>query len=179
MKNAERANNSNNSNRLAGSDQRLFLIFLALGFLGTLLGGCTSDDGVGDECLPKIIPETEVVYEYGGTQETRTTKGFVSGEAYIETGSDQCETGVCGVFYLEGYPSPHCRPEESWVDRCPTQAEIEDRVYCTCRCKAPKDSKFETCTCPNGYECAAVLTRGEVDVRGSYCVKKGTAKLFQ
>jgi hypothetical protein len=145
------------------------LLFAFVSLLGTLGGGCAS--GVGDPCLPEVIPESQVAEE--NSTATRTVRGFVSGESYIEASSVQCETRVCGVFNLEGDPSKPCDP--NLANRCPQDWEIDKKVHCTCRCKAP-ESRFATCTCPSGYECCEVLERGAVGIRGSYCVKVGVCK---
>jgi hypothetical protein len=104
--------------------------------------GCAT--GVGDPCVPEQIPEG----------------GFDENEAYIETSSVQCETRVCGVFKFEGDP------------RQQDQRIVEDRIYCTCRCKAPS-KEFATCECPDDFECVEVLELGGKGVRGSYCVRRG------
>jgi hypothetical protein len=166
---------TNKTEKPTGNGKPLLLFLVAINLGGTLLSACASDDddnndnndGVGDQCLPTIIPVTV-------DQEGVVREGFVTGESYIETGSVQCETGVCGIFNLTGNPSPTCTPYSSQGGTCPSQAMIEAKVYCTCRCNAPTDSKLATCTCPKRYECAEVLELGDADVRGSYCVKTGS-----
>jgi len=119
--------------------------------LGALAGGCAAP-AVGDPCTPESVPEG----------------GFVPTEAYLETSSVQCETRVCMVYKLEGDPRPGC------TTGCPTDSEIRDRVYCTCRCRAPGASNAKLCDCPDGYVCEDVLSLGGPGVQGGYCVKSNT-----
>lgn len=144
----------------------------AVSTLFTIVGlfviqGCAS--GVGDPCMPEQIPSSK----QKGSDDL--VYGYDSSEVYIEASSVQCETRVCGVFQLNGNPSPDCQEEKKKVRAtiCPSPEEIDKRVYCTCRCKAP-DKRFATCDCPSGYECKEVLTKGDSGTRGSYCVKSGT-----
>lgn len=134
----------------------------------SIFQGCAS--GVGDPCLPEQIP---ISYLKTDTKD-EPNKGYDRSEVYIEGNSVQCETRVCGVFQLDGDPSPDCNPTKS-LTICSSQEDIDKRVYCTCRCKAP-DKRFATCECPSGYECKEVLTKGDPGTRGSYCVKSGTLK---
>ncbi len=113
-----------------------------LGLLLAISAGCAT--GVGDPCQPEQIPDD----------------GFKETEAYIETSSVQCETRVCGVFKYVGDP----RYDDPKV--------VEDRIYCTCRCKAPNED-FAVCDCPDDFECQEVLDLGGEGVRGSYCVRRG------
>jgi hypothetical protein len=112
------------------------------GLLLLVSAGCAT--GVGDPCQPEQIPEG----------------GFAETEAYIETSSVQCETRVCGVFKFVGDP------------RTADRRVVEDKIYCTCRCKAP-DPDFAVCDCPDDFECQEVLDLGGPGVRGSYCVRRG------
>jgi hypothetical protein len=161
MENTDKVKKGNNYKK-AGSTNQALMLFAVVSLLGILYGGCTS--GVGDPCEPEVIPATK-------DSKGVNVKGFVKGEYYIEAGSVQCQTRVCGVFNLQGDPSDKCigTPENP----CPSRAEVDAKVYCTCRCKAP-DSRFATCTCPSGFQCEEILTKGEVGVRGNYCVKAGT-----
>ena len=123
------------------------LSFLVSGFFMCVATGCST--GVGDPCTPEKIPET----------------GFSVNEAYIETSSVQCETRVCGVFKYEGDPrSPNA-----------DKRVVEDRIYCTCRCKAP-DKDFAVCDCPDDFECQKILDLGGPGLEGSYCVRRGSWK---
>lgn len=132
--------------------------------VAALAGGCSTPD-VGAPCLPEQIPEN----------------GFDPSEAYIETSSVQCETRVCLVYELEGDPSEDCVPQtcadpldtECQAVVCPTQEEIDARIYCSCRCKAPS-AEFAECECPDGYTCEEVLQEGGPGVAGSYCVNSNT-----
>ncbi len=61
------------------------------------------------------------------------------------------------------------------VDRTADKA-----VYCSCRCgdingEKPSDQTF--CDCPDGFECAPLVTsigQGNEGLTGSYCIKNGT-----
>ena len=118
--------------------------------------GCEAP-GVGDPCEPEQVP----------------AGGFVPTEAYLETSSVQCRTRVCMVYKLAGDPREECDPTQTV---CPTRDQVDDRVYCTCRCRAPDDPNATVCECPEGYECTEVLTSEGAGpgIRGSYCVKSGT-----
>jgi hypothetical protein len=124
---------------------------------GILLAGC-APSGVGDPCTPEQIPEG----------------GFNQSEVYVETSSVQCRTRVCLVFGLGGDPTntqPDCpKGAESCVD----QDEVDQRVTCSCRCRAPEGSNTPTCDCPSGFRCPEdpLLTQGEEGIRGSYCVRE-------
>ncbi len=117
--------------------------------------GCEAP-GVGDPCNPESIPEG----------------GFVRTEAYLETSSVQCRTRVCMVYKLPGYPADSCPAGAV----CASPEETEDRIYCTCRCKAPAGSTASTCECPENYDCVEVLDSEFAGdgIRGSYCVKSST-----
>lgn len=125
---------------------------LAAGLMGGLaiVSGCTGP-AVGDPCMPEQIPEG----------------GFVENEAYIEAGSVQCETRVCLVYRLSGDPR-----NVGQDDDAPTQAQVDERVFCSCRCNAG-NSDFATCDCPSGFTCREILTLGDEGFRGSYCIREG------
>jgi hypothetical protein len=125
---------------------------------------------VGDPCLPEQVPDN----------------GFADNESYVESGSVQCETRVCLVYELGGDPREGCVPKGDPscipgagkscepVVRCPDQQEIDEHVYCTCRCKAD-GTGLDTCECPTGYVCTEVLEQGDRGIRGDYCVLAKTA----
>ena len=134
------------------------------------MAGC-STPAVGAPCLPEQVPGD----------------GFDESEAYIETSSVQCETRVCMVYQLAGAPEGtagckppgQCRvcsgadPKCEAIPCCAVQAELDKRVYCTCRCDA-EGEKFAECSCPSGFTCKQVLEQGNAGVRGKYCVRDGT-----
>lgn len=127
-----------------------------------LASACTTPE-VGAPCMPEQIPEN----------------GFNKAEAYVETSSVQCETRVCLVYQLEGVPGD-CTPvtcaedDPNCVERvCASEEEVRDRVYCSCRCKAPS-ADFAQCECPAGYTCEEILEEGGPGVQGSYCVNART-----
>ena len=129
------------------------------------LAACTTS-GVGDPCMPEQIPDD----------------GFNQQESYLETSSVQCRTRVCMVrglqgdpelvFYAEGDPRNTCTLDEAGCQRA---QEVEDHVYCTCRCRAPEGSNTPTCPCPGGFTCEDVLETGGVGIQGGYCVKNTTS----
>lgn len=129
--------------------------------LAVLAFGC-ADTGVGDPCIPEQIP----------------AGGFDPGVNYIESQSVSCRTRVCLVYGLDGDPSlsqEECLAAGGNATECsvyPVQVEIDDRVFCSCRCDAPAGSGAPTCDCPGGYSCQEVLTIGSDGERGSYCVPK-------
>jgi hypothetical protein len=148
------------------------LYLLACGSL--LLGLGCSTPAVGAPCLPEQVPD----------------EGFDPSEAYIESSSVQCETRVCLVYQLSGDPRMPCGEgtaataaptcTETDPTKCPAAgatcadpAQIERRVYCSCRCDAG-DTGFAECECPEGFACHKILERGGPGVRGSYCVRNGT-----
>jgi hypothetical protein len=129
--------------------------FVAISLLWLVGSGCSSS-AVGDPCVPvKVFPG-----------------GFVASETYLEVNSVQCATRVCLVRELQGDPSnlqeDDCpRGEET----CVSAAEVERKVYCSCRCGAPAGSGIPTCGCPAGFFCEEVLETGGDGVRGSYCIR--------
>lgn len=126
--------------------------------LGVLSSGCQAR-GIGDPCIPEAIP----------------TSGFTSSEAYVETSSVQCRTRVCLVYRLAGNPE-----QITGTDSCPAgsetcvpQAEVDERVFCSCRCSASGgDTNLPLCDCTEGFHCVDLLTQGGAGVRGGYCIRE-------
>jgi hypothetical protein len=121
--------------------------------------GC-SNSAVGAACSPEQVP----------------AGGFLASETYLETSSVQCATRVCLVRNLQGDPNnlleDDCpRGEET----CVPAAEVDSKVYCSCRCGAPAGSGLPTCSCPDGFFCDEVLETGGDGLRGSYCVRNPVA----
>ena len=108
----------------------------------------------GDECLPRTVPEG----------------GFFESEVYIEVDSPDCSSGPCIVNHLQGDPTETDPGQQSYV----SPAEIELRVYCTCKCAAEAAETIVCPTCPDEFECCPAFTIGPPDLRGSYCVRAGT-----
>jgi hypothetical protein len=127
-----------------------FLVFLAL-----TCWAC-EEPGVGDPCRPESVPST----------------GFVSSEVYLETSSVQCRSRVCMVYKLQGDTNRIDCAESG----CVSSQDLEERVYCSCRCSGPPEATADFCECPDGYSCDEVLQsdRGGPGVRGGYCVKSST-----
>jgi hypothetical protein len=145
----------------------LLLVSLSLAAFAT--GGCATP-AVGDPCLPEQVPED----------------GFVDSEAYVESSSVQCETRVCIVYHLDGDPRQDCPTRGNGcvpsptnpcdgddVVTCASASDVEERVYCTCRCDSG-DTGFAECECPDGFSCVDVLEQGGPGVRGGYCVRNGS-----
>ncbi len=135
--------------------QRAVRGWLTFALVGACLVGCEAP-GVGDPCEPEQVPTT----------------GFVATEAYLETSSVQCRTRVCMVYKLEGDPRDSCQAGGMQV--CSSDEEVAQRVYCTCRCRAPSSSTAPTCECPDGFSCVDLLELGGDGIRGGYCVKSST-----
>lgn len=143
---------------------RLFLMIALAGALG-----CDTP-GVGDPCTPEQIP----------------SDGFNNAESYLETSSVQCRTRVCMVYEFGGNPSRSL--EECMAMQLPTdppgcaglqtEAQINERVFCTCRCQPPPGSSTPGCECPEGFTCERdLLTLGGDGIRGGYCVRVGTESM--
>ncbi len=132
--------------------------------VGSVLTGCKSS-AVGDPCDPEAIPEG----------------GFNATEAFLETSSVQCRTRVCLVYKLSGDPSQSLEDCEAMgggdCDTRPPQSEIDQRVYCSCRCSSPPGSSTPTCSCPGGFTCVDVLELGGPGIEGGYCVREDTPGL--
>ena len=136
--------------------QAVMLHVTAATFAALLGFGACGAPAVGDPCLPEQVPDD----------------GFEISEAYIESSSVQCQTRVCMVWKLQGAPLGSA-PCVSGRATCAEQADVDKKVYCTCRCDAG-NSRFAECTCPSGYTCTPVLEQGSEGVRGSYCVLSET-----
>ncbi len=145
-----------------GRVDRLVLSFGLVASLGIAIGGCQVS-GVGDPCMPEEIPDD----------------GFNAQESYVEASSVQCRTRTCivqglsgdprDVFYGVDDPRNTCTPG---IDaNCHTPEEVDDHVYCSCRCSAPAGSSTPTCDCPSGFTCEDLLELGGPGIRGGYCVK--------
>jgi hypothetical protein len=125
--------------------------------------GCSSS-AVGDPCVPEKVPK----------------EGFLPSETYLEVSSVQCATRVCLVRDLDGdprnlqedgcprNPDPLDDPADS---TCVFASDVEQSVYCSCRCAAPAGSDLPTCGCPDGFICEEVLETGGDGIRGSYCIR--------
>jgi hypothetical protein len=108
--------------------------------------------GVGDACLPRLIPEA----------------GFDPREGVIELGSPDCSTGMCMLrFAVRGDPSADCTPDAGI--RCTPPADIANNIFCTCRCDAP-EGQPDACDCPSGFECKPLFDDGPDGIRGGYCM---------
>jgi hypothetical protein len=127
---------------------------IGTGLLAACLLAC-STPAVGAPCLPEQVP----------------ANGFDPRESYIESSSVQCESRVCVVYKLAGDPRESCNPAQN--PNCADPAEVEESVYCTCRCDSFGQSDND-CDCPSGYRCTRLLTNGDLGVNGKYCIKSQT-----
>lgn len=136
---------------------------LAIMSLALLSVGC-EQPGVGDPCVPEIIP----------------SGGFLPNETYVEVNSVQCRTRACVVHGFRGgdptntVESGACQKDDPDSNEyCFSLEEVEEAIYCSCRCSASGDSSAPTCVCPDGFQCQdEVLTVGDEGVVGGYCVRK-------
>lgn len=119
----------------------------------TLAVACASP-AVGAPCLPDQVPD----------------EGFDDSEAYVESGSAECETRTCLVYRLQGDPREGCVESSDDARRCADPRKVEEHVYCSCRCDAG-DTDLPECECPGGFVCTEVFGQAP----GGYCVKTSTA----
>ena len=117
--------------------------------------GSASAEHVGDPCLPFLVPNG----------------GFDDAQAYVEGSSTQCGSSACLVYHLSGDPREGCIPSGGGT-QCATAQQIEERVYCSCRCDAPDG--FTECACPNDYSCVTLIESGPAEIQGGYCVRNGS-----
>lgn len=152
--------------RLALSGARL--AFAAVFALSVVACGVR---GLGDPCIPEDIP----------------AGGFQRIESYVESNSAQCRTRVCLVFKLDGDPrlvddldnpdistcngAANCVVRDSSPDSIQSTFS-EERVFCSCRCRAAADNSGGTplCSCDDGWHCVDVIDTGPEGLRGGYCV---------
>jgi hypothetical protein len=122
---------------------------------------------VGDPCLPLFVP----------------SDGFSDAHAYVEGNHPFCGGAACLVYHLEGDPRGDCAERGGCVPRagsfcdgeglsCADADDVENRVYCSCRCDAPEG--FNECQCPGGFSCVDVLDNGPPEIAGGYCVRNGS-----
>ena len=159
--------------------QRFALKWIAIAALACgMASGLTAcaNDGVGDPCIPESIPCA------------KGECGFGPSESYVESSSVQCRSRVCIVHKLIG--GPNTADPRDLVDRneginwdtvkddspqdgpsAVTTAQLDQSVYCTCRCKDGDGKKVEGCECPSGFSCDKILTLGGEGIRGFYCVR--------
>jgi hypothetical protein len=142
---------------------------IAIAMCGFALQAC-ADEGVGEPCLPERIPCSET-----------NGCGYDPAESYLESSSVQCRSRLCIVHKLDngkgtpGDPTDVCKGTAEDGDNCVPEEQLDQSVYCTCRCDGPKTS-VEFCECPGGFECQEVLKLGGDGIRGSYCVRPAAAE---
>jgi hypothetical protein len=160
----------------------------------TAAGGATT--GVGDPCVPLLereaaflgFDEKEVNLETGspscstGVCLINHFRGRVScpyGQAADGSGpagAAPCATSGSKVPVVGGNdPRRQAQVSPQCVDRSGDRT-----VYCSCRCAndaGRTDDGLAYCACPDGFECASVVTSigaSSRDIAGSYCIKRGT-----
>lgn len=156
--------------------------WIAISVLALGASACAVE-GVGDPCVPENIPCKDPV--------ANTECGYGPTESYVESSSAQCRTRVCVVNQLMGGPlnvglDPRdmCGRDEGKTyppieqgmfpydsKGCVTQAQLDESVFCSCRCRDGDGKKVEGCECTDGFQCDEILTLGGDGIRGSYCVR--------
>ncbi len=149
--------------------QRFAWKSIAVAIMACGLMAC-ANEGVGDPCIPESIPCTGM------------DCGFAPKESYVESSSVQCRTRVCIVHKLLGGamladPRDVVGVDEKIPNRpadgpaSVTPAQLDQSVYCTCRCRSGDGKKIEGCECGDGFKCEEILTLGGEGIKGSYCVR--------
>lgn len=103
-----------------------------------------------------------------GTQCLPAAEQYDDSQVVLETRAQGCGDGVCMAYHLGGNTDPSC----DGLDTCATPEQLEERVYCTCRCDGPPGTA-NLCDCPNGFSCVDVVPTTQSDLAGSYCVRNG------
>ncbi len=148
----------------------------------------SSDAGVCNLPRPPRYPDPYVPRHHdlgrSCTLESVPAGGLDDRNVHLELGHPGCGTGVCMAFRLRGDPNPACEPTASLscdpaLDPgcvpfavCADPEEVPDRVYCSCRCRAPEGEP--TCPCLDGFTCVEAVPHGPDTFRGGYCVRDGT-----
>lgn len=143
----------------------------AVALLGLLVTAC-ADEGVGDPCIPETIPCKP---DEKGVKRC----GFNNTESYIESSSVQCRSRLCIVHKLDNKtegdtpadPTKACGEVYGRDQGCVTNEELDQAIFCTCRCGGPAGNKDDFCECPSGFSCQEVLSLGGDGIRGDYCVR--------
>ena len=158
--------------RMVSGKLPLHLIAVAV-ISSAVSAGCTSSP-IGDPCVPENIPADDSRGGPGNTPDG-IPDGFDAREIYIETSSVQCRTRTCMVYRLDGNPEKvsggaSCPPGDP---TCVTQQELNNQVFCSCRCSVPAGGQANTplCNCGEGFNCVdELVTTGGEGVIGGYCV---------
>jgi hypothetical protein len=107
---------------------------------------------------------------------------YFDSQAVIATNVDACGQGVCIAYHLEGRTDVECTETSgpdgsvSATPDCASPREIEQRMYCTCRCDGPPGAT-DLCDCPDSFSCVDVVTPIVPSVAGSYCVRNNLTGL--
>jgi hypothetical protein len=118
---------------------------------------------------------------------------FGSAEISLDYSSSSCSSGICLANHFQGRVScPY--GQDAGGEGCfipgsngtrpvtvPVEPQLQDRQaniasICSCRCAGPDTGPY--CDCPDTMECVDVMPNlgfGSSNLRGSYCIPKGTA----
>jgi hypothetical protein len=128
---------------------------------------CKNDFGVGDPCVPEMVP----------CDANGKNCGFRRSETYLQSDAPSCEARACIVFRLDNGTNdqlpadPRVICEEDDSAGCVPQAALDMGSHCTCRCDGAKGAA-DRCECPDGFACRALSTNASDADRGSYCVRR-------
>lgn len=131
-----------------------------------LLAGCSSSHAEDAGADAAATSRVGMACEVGSVP----FGGFDAREIYLEYAGPACGDDMCMVYMLDGDPRSSCIPAD-----CADPAEIDARVFCTCRCSGT-DPGAEYCDCPADMTCVPnIVSTGGADLRGGYCVRSTIA----
>lgn len=105
---------------------------------------------IGTVCEPHVAPDA----------------GYRLDRSYVDQRSAQCSSGVCLVDAAQALPLSPC------LDSSECSADVDDLVYCSCRCDPKGDQSRARCACPGGFECRDILApSAPSELAGGYCVR--------
>ena len=126
---------------------------------------CMGATGQACSALTRVVPG--LYLGAGCVPASVPPGGFGPDEVYLENPNASCGVDWCMSYMLEGDPNftveDGCDPDQ---ELCPTVADVEARLFCTCRCEAPEGE--EVCACGEGFVCESLFGS---QPRG-YCVRE-------